>query len=66
MVALFNAKKTYSLMELVMELTPDNMKNLVKMASNFFTTTIFSPVIPNLVEEMGHMKKIDIRCGFSK
>jgi hypothetical protein len=66
MMALFNSKKVYSLMELMMELTPDNMKNLVKMASNFFTTTIFATIIPNLKEEMGGMKKMDIRCGFSK
>ena len=66
LVALFNSKKVYSLMEAIMELTPDNMKNLVKMASNFFTTTIFAPIFPGLKEEMGPMKKIDIRCGFSK
>lgn len=66
MMALFNSKKVYSLMELLMELTPDNMKNLVKMASNFFTSSIFSPIIPNLLDEVGSMKKIDIRCGFSK
>jgi hypothetical protein len=53
-------------METIMELTPDNMKNLVKMASDFFTTTIFAPIFPGLKEEMGPMKKIDIRCGFSK
>lgn len=66
LVALFNSKKVYSLMETIMEITPDNMKNLVKMASNFFTTTIFAPIFPGLKEEMGPMKKIDIRCGFSK
>jgi hypothetical protein len=49
-----------------MEITPDNMKNLIKIASNFFTTTIFSPFIPNIVEENGSMKKLDIKCGFSK
>ncbi len=66
LLALFNTKKVFSLTAVLLEITPDNMQNLVKMASNFFTTSFFNPIFPGISKEHGMQKKIDIKCGFSK
>lgn len=66
LMGLFYTKEQYSLTEYLLSMMPGNMKQISKMASNFFTSTIFSPAFPQLAREIGHNKRIDIRCGFSK
>jgi len=46
--------------------TPGNLNHIAKLASNFFTTSVLQFFMPELVKEVGHGKKIDFRCGFSK
>jgi len=66
LMGLFYSKRTYSFVELFLKYTPGNMNHIAKLASNFSTTTVMQFLMPELVKEVGHGKKIDFRCGFSK
>lgn len=66
LMGLFYSKQTYSFTEFLLEQTPGNMKQISSMAANFFTSTIFTPLFPNIPREIGHGKRLDFRCGFSK
>src|SRR5690606_15225763 len=58
LMGLFYTKQTYSLTEFLLEQTPGNMKQISQMAANFFTSTIFAPLFPNIVREIGHGKRV--------
>jgi hypothetical protein len=45
---------------------PDNFKGTAKVLTNFFTTAWFARPFPELVQEYGPLRRIDLRCGFSK
>lgn len=54
-----------SITEEVMKWVPDNFQAFAKIVSGFFTTTVFSHLFPELLDEYGLNQKIDVRCGFS-
>jgi hypothetical protein len=66
LMGMFYAKKVYSLTDLLLHLIPENMQTMAKAFSNFFTSTTFAPVFPQLQREVGFNKRVDFRCGFSK
>ena len=66
LIGLFNADKVFSLTEIIIGWIPDSFKNYGPVLQNMFTTLWFSKAFPELVQEHGQMKRVDVRCGFSK
>ena len=62
----FNVNKVISLTELVMGWIPDQYQGHAKVIQNFFTTMWFARPFPEVVQEHGLAKRVDLRCGFSK
>ena len=65
-MGLFYTKDMFSFTELMLDYMPNDMQMVSKLAANFFTTSIFSTIFPDLMREHGANKKVDVRCGFSK
>lgn len=66
LMGLFYSKHTYSFTEFLLEMTPGSIKQISQMATNFFTSSIFAPLFPNMQRDIGLGKRIDFRCGFNK
>ena len=66
LIALFNTNKVFSLQETIISWLPDQFQNYANLLSNFFTTTWFSRILPDIIKEHGMNKRLDVRCGFSK
>jgi hypothetical protein len=66
MIGLFNSNKVISLQETIISWLPDKFQTYATLISNFFTTTWFARIIPEITKEHGNNKRIDIKCGFSK
>jgi hypothetical protein len=66
LIGLFNANKVISLMETIITWLPNQFQSQAKLVSQFFTTTWFARIFPEIVKEHGANKRIDVRCGFSK
>jgi hypothetical protein len=45
---------------------PDQFQQYGKIVSQFFTSTWFGKIFPEIVTEFGHNKRLDVKCGFSK
>lgn len=66
LIALFNTNKVFSLQETVISWLPDQFQNYANLLSQFFTTTWFARILPEVIQEHGMNKRLDVRCGFSK
>ncbi len=64
-LGLFYKVNMLSVTEQLMKLVPDNFIAFGKIASGFFTTTVFSHLFPDMLDEFNLNQKVDIRCGFS-
>lgn len=45
---------------------PDQFQTYANIVSQFFTTTWFGKVLPDITKEFGQNKRLDVKCGFSK
>ncbi len=66
LVGLFNSNKVISLQETVISWLPDQFQTYANLVSQFFTSTWFGKIFPDIINEFGHNKRLDVKCGFSK
>lgn len=65
-LGMFYQKQTFSLIETITKMVPDNLKTFTKMIDGFFTTAVFSHLFPDILKDYPVMRRMDFRCSFNK
>lgn len=66
LLSLYYNNQVFSMRDFLLKFIPKHYFNTRFIFKNLFMTTTLSYFLPEILEDRGHGKLIDFRCGFSK